>query len=174
MIAATDSGAGRFPGAAAIEEACMRRILIGAALLGLAAPAGAQQVFTPEMDEEIVRSVPPAEEVEAMGEALDRVLGAVLDMPIGPLVDAIEAADPDRRAYRRHVPRDRTVGEVASRDDPYFEERVRDSIHGTTAAMGSAMEQIAIAAPALRRALGEMERNVERAIDESRARRGRR
>lgn len=149
----------------------MRRMMIGvAAAAACAVPASAQRVFTPDMDDELVRAVPPPEEVEAMGEAMDRVVGAVLDMPIGPLVDAIDAADPTRRRDRPRYRRGETVGDVASRDDPYFEERLRGTIHGTTGAMGRTMEEIAIAAPVLRRALGEMERSIEQSMDESRER----
>jgi hypothetical protein len=150
----------------------MRLILAGvtAAVLALTAPASAQRVFTPEAEEDLVRAIPPAAEVEAVGETMDRVLGAVLDMPIGPLVDAIDAADPEARRDRRRTPRDETVRDMASRDDPHFEERLRDSLARNSANMGRAMEQIAIAAPALRRALGEVERSVERSIEESRER----
>jgi hypothetical protein len=148
----------------------MRLILAGAAVAALAGPASAQRVFTPGAEEDFVRAIPPAAQVEAMGEAMDRVLGAVLDMPIGPLVEAIDAADPEGRRYRRDHPRDSTVRDMARRDDPYFEERLRDSLQRNSADMGRAMEQIAIAAPALRRALAEMERSVERSMDESRER----
>jgi hypothetical protein len=148
----------------------MRLILAGVAALALAGPASAQRVFTPEAEEDVVRAIPPAAQVEAVGEAMDRVLGAVLNMPIGPLVDAIDAADPRGRRDRARYPRDATVGDMASRDDPYFEDRLRDSISRNSADMGRAMEQIAIAAPALRRALGEIEVSVERSIDESRER----
>jgi hypothetical protein len=149
----------------------MRKLLIGLAALSLAGPASAQQVFTPEMDDELVRAIPPAEEVEQVGEAMDRVAGAVLNVPIGPLVDAIDAANPERRRSRRQYPRERTLGDLASRDDPYFEDRLRDSIYGVTANMGVMMEQIAIATPAMRRALGEMERSVDRAIRDAEIRR---
>ena len=149
----------------------MRLILAGvAAAFTLAGPASAQRVFTPEAEEDLVRAIPPAAEVEAVAATMDRVLGAVLDMPIGPLVDAIDAADPEGRRDRRRYPSDATVGDMASRDDPHFEERLRDSLQRNSANMGRAMEQIAIAAPALRRALGEVERSVERSIDESRER----
>lgn len=149
----------------------MRLILAGvAAAFALAGPASAQRVFTPGAEEDLVRAIPPAAEVEAIGETMDRVLGAVLDIPVGPLVDAIDAADPQGRPDRRRYPRDETVRDMASRDDPYFEERLRDSLQRNSANMGRAMEQIAIAAPALRRALGEVERSVERSIDESRER----
>ena len=148
----------------------MRRFLIAAAAIAVAGPATAQEVFTPEMDRDIAAAIPPAEEVEAMGETMDRVLGAFLDIPIGPIVDAVEAADPDARRSRRH-PRDRTLRDMASRDDPYFEERMRDSIHGVAAGMGAMMEQIAVIAPVMRRSLGEMERNVSEAMRDHERRR---
>ena len=148
----------------------MRRILIAAAALSLTGPAAAQQVFTPELDEEIDRAIPRAEQVEAAGETIDRVVGAVLDVPIGPIVDAVEAADPDSR-HRRRGPRDRTLRDMASRDDPHFEDRLRDSIHGVTVGMGAAMEQVAILAPVLRRSLADMERGIAEAMRDHRARR---
>ena len=38
-------------------------------------------------------------------------------------------------------------GQIGRRDDPYFEERLRSSIYGTTADMGRMMEGFAAAAP---------------------------
>lgn len=149
----------------------MRRIVIAAAsVCALASPAAAQEIFTPEAGADVARAIPPAAEVEAMGDAVDQVVGAVMNMPVGPIVDAIDAADPNGRRDRRSYPSDATVGDMAGRDDPYFEDRLRDSIQRNSVNMGRAMEQIAIAAPALRRALGEVERSVERSIDESRER----
>jgi hypothetical protein len=146
----------------------MRRILIGTAALALAAPAGAQ-VVSPE-DKDLVRAVPPPEQIEATADAVHRVVGAVLDMPIGPLVDAIDAADPDRRRARRY-PRERTVGEMASRDDPYFEERLHDTIEGAAASADVIAAEVAVVAPEMRRAIGRIERDVDRAVDDARARR---
>jgi hypothetical protein len=151
-------------------EAGMYKLMIGAAFLALAGPASAQRVFTPDMDRDLVRAIPPAEEVEEIGATIDRVAGAVLDVPIGPLVDAIEAADPEARRYRRG-PRERTLGDMARRDDPDFDDRLHDSIYAVTADMGATMERIAIAAPAMRRALGEMERSIDRAMRDSEMRR---
>ncbi|HEX8526874.1 hypothetical protein [Allosphingosinicella sp.] len=150
----------------------MRRILIAAAALSIAGPAAAQQVFTPELDEEVDRAIPRAGQVEAVGAAVDRVVGAVLDVPIGPIVDAVDAADPDSRT-RRRGPRDRTLRDMASRDDPHFEDRLRDSIHGATVGVGATMDQIAILAPVVRRSLADMEIEIEAAMRDYRARRDR-
>lgn len=144
----------------------MRNLLIGTATLALAAPAAAQDV----PDKDIVRAVPPTEQIEATADAVHRVVGAVLDLPIGPLVDAIDAADPNGRRYRRH-PRERTVGEMASRNDPWFEERLHDSIEGAAASADVIAGQVAVVAPAMRRAIDQVGRDVDRAIDDARARR---
>ena len=151
----------------------MRRMMIAAAGLALAAPAAGQEIFTPEMDRDIARAIPPAEQFEAMGVVLDRVLGAFLDIPIGPLIDAVEAVDPDARRNRQSDRRDRTLREMAGRDDPHFEERMRDSVRAVSGNMGSVMQQVAIMAPIMRRSLGDMERNVAEAIREGRERRER-
>lgn len=152
----------------------MRSILIGAAALALSGPAVAHPEDPADpRDRELVRAIPQAAEVEAAGETMDRVLGAVMDMPIGPLVDAIEAADPraprDRRRYRR----DETVGDVASGGDPYFEERLRDQIRGVTVGMGVMAEQLAVVAPEMRRAIERAGEDIDRAVREGRDRRER-
>jgi hypothetical protein len=146
----------------------MRRILIGTAAIALAAPAAAQDVSP--ADKDLVRAVPPPERIEEVADAVHGVVGAVMDMPIGPLVDAIDRADPRGRAYRRG-PRERTVGEMASRNDPYFEDRLHDSIEGATASAGVIAEEVAIAAPEMRRALDRIEQDVDRAIEDARVRR---
>jgi hypothetical protein len=153
----------------------MRRFLIGVAAIAAAGPAAAHPAQPPvdPRDRELVRSIPHPAEIEAVGETMDRVVGAVLDVPIGPLVDAIDAADPEGRKYRRQHRRDETIGDLAGRDDPYFEERLRDQIHGVTAGMGVMAEQLAVIAPEMRRALERAGHDIDRAIRESRERRER-
>ena len=147
----------------------MRRILIGAAALALAGPAVAHPAPPADpRDREIVSTIPHPAEVEAVGRSVDRVVGAVLDVPIGPLVDAIDAADPEGRKYRRHHRRDETLGDLAANGDPYFEERLSDQIRGVTAGMGVMAEQLAVMAPEMRRAIERAERDIERAIDDAR------
>lgn len=143
----------------------MRKMLIAAAAtLSLAAPAMGQRapIFDEAMDEEIVRAIPPGAEVEAMAPALDRMVGAMLGLDVGPILDAAEPWRRDR-AYR---PRGRTLRDLAGRDDPYFEDRLRGSIYGVTADMGRMMDAIAVAAPAMRRSLAEMERSMAAALRE--------
>lgn len=155
----------------------MRKLLIGIAVSALAGSAAAHPAGSPPpadpRDRELVRSIPHPAEIEAMGETMDRVVSAVLDVPVGPLVDAIEAADPraprDRRRYRR----DETLGDLAAGGDPYFEERLSDQIRGATAGIGVMAEQLAVVAPEMRRAIERVEEDVARAVDAARDRRAR-
>ena len=154
----------------------MRSILIAAAALALTGSAVAAQP-APEpadpRDRELVRAIPGPAEIEAVGETVDRVVGAVLDIPIGPLVDAIDRADPAGAPHRRYGSKD-TVRDVASGGDPHFEERLRDQIAAATVGMGVMAEQLAVIAPEMRRAIERATDDMERAIDEARARRDQR
>lgn len=140
----------------------VKLLMSAAAALFLAAPAAAQPdpVFDAELDARIAASIPPSEEVEAMAPAIDRMTGALLDLDVGPVLDA---ADPWRRGYG---PRGRTLREIARRDDPGFEHRLRGSIYGTTAGIARMMDAIAVAAPAMRRSLSRMEWEMARALRE--------
>jgi len=153
----------------------MRRILIGAAALTMAGPAAAHPAPPADpRDREIVRSIPHPAEVEAMGRSVDRVVGAVLDVPVGPLIDAIEAADPASRGHKRPHRRGETIGDLAADGDPHFEERLSDQIRGATAGMGVMAEQLAVMAPEMRRAIERAGRDIERAVDDARDARERR
>ena len=145
----------------------MPRILIALAAAALAAPVFAQPAPDP-LEEDIARAIPPAEEIEAMAPALDRAVGALLDVDVGPILDA---ADPMRRRPGYGRP-GRTLGELGRRDDPYFEERLRSSIYDSTADMSRMMGAFAAAAPALARSLREMERAMGAAIEDYHRRRG--
>jgi len=141
----------------------LRHLIFAASMLAFTAPAAYSQsspTFPQEMDDRIVRSLPDPREVEDMAHGLGSAAEAILDVPVGNVVRAI---DPTRR-----VPRDATLGEVAGGGDPYLRERVRDSVGGLTAGMGDMMAQIAVVAPALRSSLAHLERNLERAMRDSR------
>lgn len=137
----------------------MRHFILAASVIALAAPAAQAQSspsFPQDMDREIVRSLPAPQEVEAMADVAGRAAEAILDVPIGGVVKAI---DPTRR-----VRRDETVEEVVGRDDPYIRERIRDSVGGLAVGMGDMVAQVAVIAPELRRALAGVEQSLERAM----------
>lgn len=141
----------------------VKLLMSAAAALLLTGPAAAQPdpVFDAELDARVAASIPSSDEVEALAPAIDRMTGALLDLDVAPLLDA---ADPWRRHYR---PRERTLRDIARRDDPGFEHRLRGSIYGTTAGIGRMMDAIAVAAPAMRRSLSQMEREMDRALREA-------
>lgn len=141
----------------------MKKLLIAsAAAMLLAGPAAAQP-----RERLIERALPSSAEVEAMAPALDRMTGALLDVEVGPLLDA---ADPYARRPGYGRP-GRTLGRLAARDDPRFEQRLRGSIYGTTAEIGRMMDAFAVAAPALERSLLELEAGIRVAADDYRRRR---
>ena len=141
----------------------MKKLLIvSAAAMLLAGPAAAQP-----RERLIERALPSGAEVEAMAPALDRMTGALLDVEVGPLLDAV---DPYARRPGYGRP-GRTLGRLAERDDPYFEQRLRGSIYGTTAEIGRMMDAFAGAAPALERSLLELEAGIRAAADDYRRRR---
>ena len=144
----------------------MRTLIIAATALAaaLAATSAGAQPYPDPRDEAIARAIPPAAEIEAMGETLARVADALMDVDIGPVVDAI---DPEGRGYRR----ERTLGEMASRDDPYARERMRDEIAGASVGLGAMAQELAVLAPVLRRSLEDAAHRMEDAIENSRARR---
>ena len=135
----------------------MRKLIIAASAAALAAvPAAAQP--RPE-DEDVARRLPPPGEIAEIGEALGRVADVVMDVDIGPLADAI---DPARARHRG--PHRETLGDLASRDDPYARERIRDSIGAATVGLEVAMRQLAVLAPVLRRSIEDAERRVDDAM----------
>ena len=139
----------------------MRKLIIAASALAFAAPAAAQP-HDPR-DEEIVRALPHPGEVEEIADTVGRVAEAILDVPIGPIADAV---DP----YRRRHHRDETLGDVASRDDPYVRERIRDQVGAATVGLGVAIEELAVLTPVLRRSLEDATRRMEDAIEHGRRR----
>lgn len=151
----------------------MRKFLMAAASLAIAAPAIAEQPqqqipsaqgdiapapLPDPRDQEIRDSLPDPRELEAMGDVAARAMDAILDTPIGPLREAIEG----RRLSRRE--REETLGDRARQDDPYFRERMRDQMGVAAIAVSALAEQMAVLTPVLRRTLEDVERRVEDAV----------
>ncbi len=137
----------------------MRKLIIAASALAFALPAAASaQAFPEEMDDEIARSLPHPGEVDAMADVAGRAAEAVIDVPIGGVIQAI---DPTRR-----VRRDDTIADVSR--DPYLRDRIRDSVDGVAIGMGDMMSRVAVLAPALRRSLADLERSLDRAVNDGR------
>jgi hypothetical protein len=152
----------------------VRKLILAAGLLAIAAPALAQPRHEPRYDprydrrdEDLRRSLPTGYEIDRMGAMLARITDALMDVDVGPVADAV---DPYRRYdHRRHA---ETLGDLASRDDPYLRERIRGDIRGSAAGLGAAADQIAAAAPVIRQSLRESARRIDEAMREGRERGG--
>jgi hypothetical protein len=139
----------------------LRKLIIAAAsVFALAAPVAAQPYSDPR-DEDIVRELPHPGEIEAVGETVGDVTDAIMDVDVGPVVDAIDRG----RGYPPRRYRDRTLGDIASRDDPYVRERVRDQIDAATIGVGVAAREMAVLTPILRQSLETAIRRMEDAMD---------
>ncbi len=139
----------------------MRKYLITAAALAMAAvPAAAQEpVYDDPRDAEIADALPDQAEFDEMAVTLDRVLGAMLDMEIAPV---LEAVDP----HRRTPPGERTLRDMAERSDPYFEDRMRHNLYGASSSMGRMVEAFSVLMPVMRHSLEQTARDVEEALDD--------
>jgi hypothetical protein len=134
----------------------MRKLILAASILACAAPVAAQNYPDPR-DEAIVRALPHPGQIEAVADTVGRVADAIMDVPVGPIADAV---DPTRRG--RH--RDETLGDIAHRDDPYARERMRDQIGAATVGLGAIMGELAVVTPVLRRSLEDATRRMEDAM----------
>ncbi len=130
----------------------MRNLLFVALVATLAAPVSAQSARAQDIGEDIVRSLPHPYDVEDAGGKLGAAVGAILDVPIGGVVGAI---DPAARVDPRQ-----TIGDVARRDDPDFEGRLQDQMSGLSLKAADMVRGLAAAAPALGRSIAQMERDL--------------
>ena len=137
----------------------MRRYWIAAAALAVATPAVAQPYLDqhhPNRAEGLAAGLPSPAEAEAMGHVVGGVADAMMDVDVGPLIDAM---DPRGRGYARG----RTLGDIATARDPYARERMQRSIGAMGSAMGAMAAQAAILAPALERVLADFESRLANA-----------
>ena len=130
----------------------LRKLILAGAFAAAATAAGAQPPRDDPRYDPPARRLPPAAELARTRDRLDRVLDALMDVRIGPVVDAI---DPRARPYRPE-----TVGDLASREDPYARQRLHAEVDRTAAGMAAAAHEVAVLAPALRRSLEDARRRM--------------
>jgi len=136
----------------------MRHLLGRAALaavltLTMAAPAAAQ---SREPGADIVDSLPHPYDVEAAGDRIGAAVGAIVNIPIGEAVRAIDPAAPVRR--------DSTIADVAGRGDPNFQGRLQDEVATMSVKAADMVRQIAVVAPTLQRTLVDLQRSLDQAL----------
>lgn len=139
----------------------LRKLILTGCLAAAATAASAQPRYDPRYDPrdaEMMRRLPPPGEIARTGDTLHRVLDAMMDIRVGPLVDALDPA-------ARYDPyRPETLGDVASRDDPYARDRLHYEVDRTAMGLGAATREVAILAPVLRRSIEDATRRVESAM----------
>jgi hypothetical protein len=127
----------------------LRKLILAAGLLAAAAPLAAQPARRPV-------PLPPPGAVGQMGDRVSDVADALMDVDVGPVVDAIDPGRPHR---------ERTLGDFASRRDPYARERMHDSIARTSARVNATAREIAIMTPMLLRSFEDARRRLAAAMN---------
>lgn len=132
----------------------MRYFILAATALAFAAPAAAQS--TSQVGDDIVSSLPHPYDVEEAGDRLGAAVGAIMNVTVGGVARAIDPRAPID-------PRD-TIGDIAGRDDPDFEGRMQDRVADMSIKAADMVRGLSAAAPVLQRSLGQLERDLARAL----------
>jgi hypothetical protein len=143
----------------------LRKLILAASIpaLALATAAAAQPPSPAAPYRPVARRLPPPNPVGQYGDRIGRVADAIMDIDLGPLVDAI-----DPGARHRGTPR--SLGDIATRRDPYARARMHEEIDVTTAGLGAAARDAAVMAPLVRQALHRVTRDIDAATRDARAR----
>ncbi len=96
---------------------------------------------------------------DRMADTITAIVGALMQMPVGPLAEAIGRVDPDSDAA--YIPRDATLGEVTGRDRDYAD-RMGADVRATTRMAGQAASALAVYAPVLKDMARDMAAQWER------------
>lgn len=139
----------------------MRRVVATAVLL-ISTPAFAQaeparasekaQVLADKLNDPVMQA--------ALAGGLDAMVQSVLDMRVDGVAKAIEPL-----TGKPSNMRGKTVRDLASRDDPHFDERVHDGSRRAVAGAGAMAGGLAAAMPELEAAMRKMGDAMERVRD---------
>lgn len=123
----------------------MRLLLAALPLIALAAPLPAS-ANDGSMRSAVATLNDPAAQ-DRMADTVATLLGALMQINVGPLAEAVARIDPESDAA--YIPPDATLGEVAGRDSRYAE-RVGDDIRVGSRMAGQAASALAVYAPVLK------------------------
>ena len=123
----------------------MRLTIAALPLLALAAPLPATAADR-EVGGAVATLNDPATQ-ERMAHTVTALVAALMQMPVGPLADAVARIDPESRAA--DIPPDATVGDIAGRD-PAYAERMGADVRAGTRMAGQAASALAAYAPVLK------------------------
>ncbi|MDK2762112.1 MAG: hypothetical protein KYX64_12255 [Sphingopyxis sp.] len=120
-----------------------RRALIALPLLALAAPVPAA---ASEMQGVAATLNDPVTQ-DRVADTVTAVVGALMQMQVGPLARAVAHIDPESDAA--HIPSDATLGDISGRD-PDYANRMGDDVRAGTRMAGNAAAALAAYAPVLK------------------------
>ena len=123
----------------------MRWTIAALPLLALAAPLPAAAADG-EMRGAVATLNDPAAQ-DRMADTVTAIVAALMQMPVGPLAEAVARVDPDSDAA--YIPRDATVGDIAGRDR-HDAERMGDDVRASARMAGHAASALAAYAPVLK------------------------
>lgn len=138
-------------------------LLAGASALLIAMPVHAQSA--PPEAELVDRLNDPVFQ-EEIGDMFAGFLGAMMTLPVGEVAHAVDRALPDTIDREPlDIPPDATLGELAGKGDPDFEDRIEDKARsippmlGTMASvMGAMLPQLRAMGEDLRERMGDFDR----------------
>ncbi|WP_338426066.1 hypothetical protein [Sphingopyxis kveilinensis] len=84
---------------------------------------------------------------DRMADTISAIVGALMQMPVGPLAEAVARVDPESDAA--YLPPDATLGELAGRD-PDYADRMGDDVRASARMAGHAASAMAAYAPVLK------------------------
>jgi hypothetical protein len=131
----------------------MRPLLIAAAVLALPTALQAQ----PRSNAPVSDSLPSPQTIDRTGAALDRMIDGLLEIDVAPLANAIDPNSPYARGHQ-------TIGDMARRDDPYFDEKMHRSVGAISDNMINMTRTMRRLEPVLRDSLKDVVRDVEDAM----------
>lgn len=120
-----------------------RLALTALPLLALAAPLPAA---ASEMRDTVATLNDPVMQ-DRMADTITAIVGALMQMPVGPIAEAVARVDPDSDAA--YIPADATLGELAGRD-PDYADRMGDDVRASARMAGHAASAMAAYAPVLK------------------------
>lgn len=119
--------------------------LVALPLLALAAPLPAAAADGGMKNAVATLNDPVAQ--DRMAETITAMVGALMQMQVGPLAKAVAQIDPESDAA--YIPPDATLGEIAGRD-PDYADRMGDDVRAGTRMAGHAASALATYAPVLK------------------------
>lgn len=136
------------------------------------APYADDEDYAPAADDHNAGMMDMADKVsdpavqEGIAAVVEQTAGAMMNMPIGPLAEAIERARPG--TVDRRLPRDARIGDLAGRNAEYLPQELGDRSREAMGMMSGFARAMAVMMPEFERMGREMEESFRTAKAEAR------